>query len=79
MHYVFAGKSRRTKRIGLPKHDCGLFSTKRRQFPFKKSPREGVWTIQFDQEAKYDPKASPRVPLTVKVKKTLTPPRARAH
>jgi hypothetical protein len=68
-HYVFAGKSRKTVRIGTPTGDCGLISSKRKQFPFKKSPQVGVWTIQFDQSPKFDPKANPRVPLTVKVRK----------
>jgi hypothetical protein len=72
-HYVFAGKSRRTVRIGTPTGACGLFSVKRRQFPFKTSPRVGVWTIQFDQEVAYNPKAMIRVPLTVKVRKTIKP------
>ncbi|MDA0164636.1 hypothetical protein OM076_30495 [Solirubrobacter ginsenosidimutans] len=69
MHYVYAGKSKQTISLGLPTGDCGLFSVKRKQFPFKKSPQVGVWTIQFDQKPNYDPKASPRVPLTVKVRK----------
>jgi hypothetical protein len=69
MHYVFAGKSKRTIEVGLPTGDCGLFSVKRKQFPFQKSPQVGVWTIQFDQKPRYDPQASPRVPLTVKVRK----------
>lgn len=72
-HYVFAGKSRKTVEIGMPTGDCGLFSVKRRQFPFKKSPQVGVWTIQFDQIEKYDPKASPRVPLTIRVRRTIKP------
>jgi hypothetical protein len=78
-HYVFAGRSRSTVEIGMPTGDCGLFSVKRRQFPFKKSPRVGVWTIQFDQVEKYDPKASPRVPLTIKVRKTIKPQPAQAR
>jgi hypothetical protein len=69
MHYVFAGKSKKSIEIGLPTGDCGLFSVKRKQFPFQKSPQVGVWTIQFDQEPGYLPKASPRVPLTIKVRK----------
>jgi hypothetical protein len=76
-HYVFAGKSVRTVRLGYPSGDCGLFSIKRKQFPFKKSPRVGVWTIQFDQELHYNPQATVRVPLTIKVKKTIRPRRAR--
>jgi hypothetical protein len=81
MHYVFAGKSKTTISLGLPTGDCGLFSVKRKQFPFKKSPQVGVWTIQFDQKPSYDPKASPRVPLTVKVRKApkVKPKRSPAH
>jgi hypothetical protein len=73
MHYVFAGKSKKTIEVGLPTGDCGLFSVKRKQFPFKKSPQVGVWTIQFDQSPTYDPKANPRVPLVIKVKRVVKP------
>jgi hypothetical protein len=79
MHYVFAGKSKKTIDLGLPTGDCGLFSVRRKQFPFKKNPQRGVWTIQFDQSVKYDPKASPRVPLTIKVQRKIKPKRARGH
>jgi hypothetical protein len=78
-HYVFAGKSRKTVRIGTPTGDCGLISSKRKQFPFKKSPRVGVWTIQFDQEAAYNPKAPIRVPLTIRVRKMIKPQPARGR
>jgi len=79
MHYVFGGKSKKTIGLGVPTGDCGLFSVRRKQFPFKKSPQRGVWTIQFDQSVKYDPKASPRVPLTIKVQRKIKPKRAQAH
>lgn len=78
-HYVFAGRSRKTVRIGRPTGPCGLFSIRRKQFPFKQSPRIGVWTIQFDQEPKYDPKATVRVPLTIRVSKQVKRPQARAR
>src|SRR3954452_12279863 len=78
-HYVFAGKSRKTVRLGLPTGDCGLFSVKRKQFPFKKSPRVGVWTIQFDQLERYHPQAPVRVPLRIKVKKRIKPQRPRGR
>jgi hypothetical protein len=76
-HYVFAGKSRSTVRVGFPEGDCGLFSIRRKQFPFKKSPRRGVWTIWFDQERVYNPQAAVRVPLTIKVRPRIRPQRAR--
>ena len=78
-HYVFAGKSRRTVRIGMPRGACGTFSVRRKQFPFKKSPRVGLWTIWFDQEARYTPKAAVRVPLTIRVRPRIKPQRARAR
>lgn len=68
-HYVFAGKVRRSVRLGLPKGPCGTFNFKRKQFPFKKSPRRGTWTIQFDQHPQYNPKAPVRVPMTIRVQR----------
>jgi hypothetical protein len=76
-HYVFAGTARRTVLLGMPSGPCGLFSARVRQFPFKKSPRVGLWTIQFDQQQLYDPNAPARVPLTVRVRKTIKPQPAR--
>lgn len=55
-HYVFRGRDRQTVRIGKPFGDCGQFSVRRRQFPFKK-PHVGTWTVQFDQEQAYNPQA----------------------
>jgi hypothetical protein len=75
-HYVFAGKSRKTVRLRVPRAPCGVFSVKRKQFPFKKRPQVGVWTIQFDQQPRYDPQAAVRFPLTVKVRKRIKPRRA---
>ncbi|RKQ92214.1 hypothetical protein C8N24_2057 [Solirubrobacter pauli] len=70
-HYVFAGKARKTVKLNVPQGPCGTFSVKRRQFPFKNSPRVGVWTIWFDQNPRYDPKAAgTRVPMTIKVRRT---------
>jgi hypothetical protein len=66
-HYVFAGKVRESVRLGVPKGPCGTFNVKRPQFPFKKSPRRGKWTIQFDQHPQYNPKAPVRVPMTIRV------------
>jgi len=55
-HYVFNNRVRETVRIGKPFGDCGQFSVRRRQFPFK-NPRVGAWTVQFDQEQAYNPSA----------------------
>jgi hypothetical protein len=67
-HYVFAGKLRKSVRLGLPKGPCGTFNVRRPQFPFKKTPRRGKWTIQFDQHPQYNPKAGVRVPMTIRVR-----------
>jgi hypothetical protein len=75
-HYVFAGKSRKTVKLGYPTAPCGVFSVKRKQFPFKKRPQVGVWTIQFDQQARYSPQAAIRYPLTIKVRRQIKPRRA---
>jgi hypothetical protein len=64
-HYVFAGKVRATVQVAKPYGDCGLFSVRMRQFPFKGNPHRGVWTIQFDQHAVYTPQ--PDVFTTLKV------------
>jgi hypothetical protein len=68
-HYVFRGKDRRTVRVAKPYGDCGLFSVRMRQFPFKGNPRPGVWTIQFDQLPAYNPQPQVYTTLTVRVRK----------
>lgn len=78
-HYVFAGKSRKTVRLGMPTGECGRFSVKRRQFPFKNSPRRGLWTIQFDQSKTYDAQAPVRYALNIRVRKAIKPRQARAR
>lgn len=78
-HYVFGGKSLRTIKLGFPEGVCGTFDVRRPQFPFKKRPRVGTWTIQFDQLSYYDLNASARVPMTIKVTKSIKPKRARAR
>jgi hypothetical protein len=77
MHYVYAGKSLKTINLGLPNGNCGTFNARRKQFPFKKRPRIGTWTIQFDQLSYYDPQAPVRVPMTIKVKRAPKGSRAR--
>ena len=69
-HYVFAGKVRKSVRLGLPKGPCGTFNVRRTQFPFKKSPRRGTWTIQFDQHSRYGPTAAVQVRMTITVRTT---------
>jgi hypothetical protein len=78
-HYVFGGRSLRTVKLGLPEGNCGTFNVRRKQFPFKKRPRVGTWTIQFDQLPYYDLNAPARVPMTIKVSKAIKPKRAQAR
>jgi hypothetical protein len=68
-HYVFAGKVRATVQVAKPYGDCGLFSVRMRQFPFKHNPRRGVWKIQFDQHADYNPQADLFTTLKVTVRR----------
>jgi hypothetical protein len=77
-HYIYGGKSLKTVKVGMPKGNCGTFSKKRKQFPFKKRPRIGTWTIQFDQNPYYDPFAAVRVPMQIKVKKAPRSKRSQA-
>ena len=56
---------------------AATFNVKRLQFPFKKRPRIGSWTIQFDQLPYYDPMAHVQVPMTIKVKRA--PKRSRVR
>jgi hypothetical protein len=74
-HYVFAGLVRRTVRVAKPYGDCGLFSVRMRQFPFKQNPHRGVWTIQFDQYADYNPHAPVFTTLKITVKAKIKPRR----
>jgi hypothetical protein len=54
-HYVFGGKVRRTVRIAWhPRNACGTFSVRRRQIPIVR-PHTGRWTLQVDQQRRYDP------------------------
>jgi len=76
-HYVFNGRSRKTVQVAYPAGPCGTFDQRRLQFPFKKRPAEGSWTIQFDQLPNYDPTATTKVLMTIKVKRA--PKRSRAR
>jgi hypothetical protein len=80
-HYVFGGKSKKTVLLRVPKGACGTFSARRKQFPFAKRPKVGTWTIQFDQVPDYDPQATAKVRMTIKVKRApkIKPKRARAR
>jgi len=67
-HYVFNGRARKTVQVAYPAGPCGTFDQRRHQFPFKK-PREGSWTIQFDQLPDYNPMAMTKVLMNIKVRR----------
>jgi hypothetical protein len=66
-HYVRGGVERRRVRMAaLPRGACGAFSVRRRLFAF--SPQTGRWTIQFDQQRRYERRPGTvyfRLPVTV--------------
>jgi hypothetical protein len=54
-HYAFRGKVRKTVRFAKrPRGACGRFSVRRRQIPIVR-PHPGRWTLQVDQQRRYDP------------------------
>ena len=63
LHETFLNISHRES---LAFGDCGQFSVRRRQFPFK-HPHVGAWLVQFDQQATYDPNASAYTRLKIVV------------
>ncbi len=73
-HYVFHTKSVKTVRLAKPYGACGLFSRKLRQFPFARPPKEGEWTIVFDQVQHYDPAAPVKFSVGVEVRRKIKPP-----
>ena len=73
-HYVFAGRVRKTVRLGRPEGACGTFAVRRRQIPLRR-PRTGAWTLQVDQRREYS--ASPGtnwVRLLIKVRRIFRDP-----
>ncbi len=76
-HYVHNGRSRKTVQVAYPSGPCGTFDQRRLQFPFKKRPARGSWTIQFDQLRRYNPLAPTKVLMTIKVRRAPKGSRAR--
>lgn len=72
-HYIRKNVLRRTVKLtDTPEGDCGTFSVRRRQFPFR--PGQGVWRIQVDQHPDLTTDG-PLVNLAVDVKRRpLTEP-----
>jgi hypothetical protein len=76
-HYLFRGIPRKTVQIAYPEGPCGTFDEKRRQFPFKRKPDRGTWTIQFDQVPNYDPRTKTKVTMNINVKRAPKQSRGR--
>jgi hypothetical protein len=72
-HYVHAGRSRKTVRIGKPTGPCGTVARRLRQFPFRHPPQVGTWIIAFDQQERYSPQSPRRTNLSVRVLRRLKP------
>jgi hypothetical protein len=70
-HYLYGGKVRKTVRlVRRIDNDCGTFSVRRRQIPIKR-PRIGKWTLQVDQQRRYEP-APESVWVRVKIEVLVT-------
>jgi hypothetical protein len=68
-HYVRgeAAKARKTVTLAdAPTGDCGVFSARRTQFPFR--PKAGDWTVRIDQSASY-PADTPAVSIAIRVRR----------
>ena len=53
-HYRYKGRTR--KRVSFkPRGACGTFTARKRQIPVARV-RTGEWTVQFDQQKKYERK-----------------------
>jgi hypothetical protein len=51
-HYVYKNKLRKTVRMVRKTGTCGTWIAHKRQIPVK-APKQGLWTVQFDQSKKY--------------------------
>jgi hypothetical protein len=51
-HYVYKGKVRKTVRMVRKTGTCGAWTAHKRQIPVR-NPKQGLWTVQFDQSRKY--------------------------
>jgi hypothetical protein len=60
LHYVFHGKQRFVKRMGVSKAPCGSLTVRKRFFPINR-PKFGTWTFQFDNRKRYSKASQPRI------------------
>jgi hypothetical protein len=73
-HYLYAGRVRKTVRLGRPRGTCGTIFARRRQIPLRR-PRTGDWTVQVDQRRDWaaDPGTN-WVRLLIKVRRVFRNP-----
>jgi len=69
-HYRYKGKTRKTVKF-KPSGPCGKFSQRKRQIPVSR-PGTGQWTVQFDQQKRYErTPESVFVRLVIRVTRTV--------
>ena len=69
-HYRFKGRTRANVAIGRASNPCGILTTRRKQIPVR-APARGLWTVQFDHNRRFSPRATPRIRATIRVSQVL--------
>ena len=72
-HYVFKGKLRKTVRMVRKTSRCGGWTAHKPQIPLKR-PKQGVWTVQFDQSKRYVATTLPQVLIAITVSRVVPKP-----
>jgi hypothetical protein len=70
-HWRIHGKTRRNRRMGVPKGPCGVLHVRARQIEAKHL-RFGVWLVQFDLNRAFERFAVPRATGKNKVARTFS-------
>lgn len=65
-HYVYAGRVRANVPMAQASAPCGIATVRRIQLPVDE-PEVGSWTVQFDNRARYSPRARPRIVAAIGV------------
>ena len=76
MHFRFAGKTRRTVKLGRPAAPCGKKSRRMRLLPTR--VRYGTWTVYVDQRRRFSRGAPLQVRIRISVFRTFRSRGARA-
>jgi hypothetical protein len=66
LHYVFHGRQRYRKRLGVARGACGSLTKRARFFPVNR-PKTGTWTFQFDNRKKYSKHTQPQIRGPVRI------------